>query len=237
LSSSTFSEKAKQFIRSVLTKQPKIAVFDCDGTLWSGDSGMDFFYWEIEQGLISREAADWALERYRLYKAGTVDELSICGDMVTIHRGVSEARIRDAAKSFFAEHFEKRIFAELRELTRLLAAQGCEVWAVSSTNNWVVEAGAERFGIPAGRVLAATVAIEADCASDRLLRVPTDELKATAIREVIARPVDSVFGNSMHDFAMLEIARDPYAVNPNADLESEAVARHWNIYWPDATGR
>ena len=94
------------------------------------------------------------------------------------------------------------------ELTRQLAGQGCELWAVSSTNNWVVEAGAAAFGIPPERVLAATLAVEDGLVTDRLLRVPTDELKQTAIEEVIARPVDAVFGNSMHDFAMLEKARD-----------------------------
>ena len=237
MSSSRFSLKANEFLSAVLARAPKVAVFDCDGTLWSGDSGMDFFYWEIQQGLISTEVADWALGRYAQYKAGEVDELTICGEMVTIHRGIREGVIREAAARFFHQFFENRIFAELQELTRRMAAQGCEVWAVSSTNNWVVEAGAQRFGIPAERVLAATVAIEMESATDRLLRVPTDELKASAIREVIARPVDAVFGNSMHDFAMMEIARDAYAVNPNPDLEQEATHRGWAVYWPEATGK
>jgi phosphoserine phosphatase len=198
---------------------------------------MAFFYWEIEQGLISREVADWALGRYDLYKVGTVDELTICGEMVTIHNGLSLAKVREAAKQFFAEHVQKNIFTDMQELTRRLAEQGCELWAVSSTNNWVVEVGAEKFGIPAERVLAATVAIEAGCASDRLLRVPTDELKASAIREAINRPVDAVFGNSMHDFHMLEIARDAYAVNPNPDLLPKAEERGWTVYWPDSVRR
>jgi hypothetical protein len=89
--------------------------------LWSGDSGMAFFYWEIEQGLISREVADEALRRYDLYKNGTVDELTICGEMVQIHRGVSLANMRDAAKRFFAEHVERNIFSEMLELTHRLA--------------------------------------------------------------------------------------------------------------------
>jgi phosphoserine phosphatase len=97
----------------------------------------------------------------------------------------------------------------------------------------VVEVGAEKFGIPSERVLAATVDIDGDCASDRLLRVPTDELKASAIREHVGRPMDAIFGNSMHDFHMLEIARDAYAVNPNPDLVPEAEKRGWTIYWPD----
>lgn len=234
MSSNDLSSKATEFIESVLSKKPKLAAFDCDGTLWSGDSGMAFFYWEIEQGLISKDVADWAIARYELYNEGTVDELTICGEMVQIHRGVNLANIREAAKRFFDEHVEKNIFAEMKELTRRLAEQGCELWAVSSTNNWVVEVGAERFGIPAERVLAATVAIDGDCASDRLLRVPTDELKATAIQEVIGRPMDAVFGNSLHDLHMLEIARNAYAVNPNANLVPEAEHRGWTVYWPDS---
>ena len=35
---------AEQFISSVLKLQPKLAVFDCDGTLWSGDGGQDFLF-------------------------------------------------------------------------------------------------------------------------------------------------------------------------------------------------
>ena len=60
----TLSSRALQFVDSVLALRPKIAVFDCDGTLWSGDSGADFFYWEIERGLISPEITAWALPRY-----------------------------------------------------------------------------------------------------------------------------------------------------------------------------
>jgi phosphoserine phosphatase len=105
---------------------------------------------------------------------------------------------------------------------------------VSSTNNWVVEVGAQRFGIPADRVLAACIHIDNGYASERLIRVPTDELKAVAIREVIGRPVDAVFGNSIHDLAMLEMAKYPFCVNPNPDLERVANERCWPVYWPAA---
>jgi phosphoserine phosphatase len=50
---------------------------------------------------------------------------------------------------------------------------------------------------------------------------------------VIGKPVDAVFGNSMHDFAMLARARDAYAINPNRDLEAKAAELSWNIYWPE----
>jgi len=233
LSQSSPALTSVQFIQQVLATRPAIAVFDCDGTLWSGDSGAEFFYWELERGFVLPEIERAIRSRYDGYLAGQVDELAICGEMIQINKGVPEAKLRECAREFFDAMFKPRIFPELQELVQQLAAQGCEIWAVSSTNNWVVEAGAAAFGIPAERVLAATLAVEDGLVTDRLLRVPTDGLKQTAIEEVIGKPVDAVFGNSMHDFAMLARARDAYAINPNRDLEAKAAELSWNIYWPE----
>jgi phosphoserine phosphatase len=221
----------------VLATRPAIAVFDCDGTLWAGDSGADFFYWEMEQGFIAPEIVPGIKHRYSEYMAGRVDELAICGEMIQINKGVEDERLRVAAREFFVTVVAPRIFPEMLELTRQLAGQGCELWAVSSTNNWVVEAGAAVFGIPSQRVLAATLAVEDGLVTDRLLRVPTDELKQTAIEEVIARPVDAGFGNSMHDFAMLERAKGAYAIHPNRELEARATELGWTVYWPESSQR
>lgn len=94
---------AREFVERVLATHPAIGVFDCDGTLWSGDSGADFFYWEIERGLIPKAVADAALARYDLYNRGQVDETTMCGEMVQIHAGLSERVIREAAEKFFSE--------------------------------------------------------------------------------------------------------------------------------------
>lgn len=228
----TSSLAAVQFIEQVLAARPAIAVFDCDGTLWSGDAGADFFYWELEQGFLAAEIISAIRDRYNGYLAGRVDELAICGEMIQINQGVPLERLREGAQEFFREAVRPRIFPELQELTRRLAEQGCEIWAVSSTNSWVVEEGAAAFGIPLERVLAATLAVEEGLITSRLLRVPTDELKQTAIEEVIGRPVDAVFGNSIHDFAMMEKARNAYAINPSPELEARAKALGWTVYWP-----
>jgi phosphoserine phosphatase len=89
------------------------------------------------------------------------------------------------------------------------------------------------FGIQPEHIIAACVHCVAGRATDRLLRVPTDEGKAVAVREVIGDTIDAVFGNSVHDAAMLELAAHPFAVNPNPDLEKLATQRRWTIYRPD----
>ena len=98
-----------------------------------------------------------------------------------------------------------------------------------------MEHGARQFGIARQHVLAACVQVEEGLATDRLIRVPTDELKVVAIRERIGKPVDVALGNSVHDQAMLETARYPICVNPNADLEQIARERGWPVYWPAGT--
>ncbi len=227
------SPRAQAFIESVLRLAPRVAAFDCDGTLWAGDAGEQFFYWEIEQGLLPEAVARWARPRYEEYRAGRVSEVEMCGEMVTIHAGIACDVLQHAADQFFAERIAPHIFPEMVELMRRLAQSGCELWAVSSTNEWVIRAAAPRFGIPPERILAACVRTEAGRATDRLVRVPTDELKASAIRELLPRSPDAVFGNSIHDLAMMEMARNAYAISPNPDLEQVARQRGWTVYQPE----
>ena len=109
----------------------------------------------------------------------------MCGEMVTINAGTTMQTLEEAAEEFFPSVVEQRIFPEMLRLTRELNSVGCEVWAVSSTNDWVVREGVKRFGIPGRRVLAASVHIEDGRATDRLIRVPSGPGKATAIQEVL----------------------------------------------------
>src|SRR5262245_21606140 len=74
---------SREFLDFVAALKPRLVVFDCDGTLWSGDAGQDFFYWEIEQKLIPSEVAQWAVPRYAEYREGKVTEEQMCGEMVT----------------------------------------------------------------------------------------------------------------------------------------------------------
>jgi phosphoserine phosphatase len=229
------TSQAANFIDSVLRLSPRIAIFDCDGTLWAGDSGERFMNWEIERKVVPEKVAAWISQRYRDYKAGKVSEEDICGEMVTMNDGVEVARLEREAEEYFAAQFAQAIFPDMRELVSQLHQSGCAVWACSSTNEWVVQAGARYFDIPADRVLAATVACDRGIASGRLLRVPTDDDKAVAIREVIGAAADAVFGNSMHDAAMLAVAAHAFAVNPNEDLQQLARQRGWNVYFPMGT--
>jgi len=54
----------------------------------------------------------------------------MCGEMVTMHQGISEEKLMAAAARFFEQFFVEQIFPEMRELVRRLRENGCAVWAV-----------------------------------------------------------------------------------------------------------
>jgi HAD superfamily phosphoserine phosphatase-like hydrolase len=225
-----------EFLDAVLRLQPGVVAFDCDGTLWAGDAGERFFDWELRQGdIVPGVNAASMRERYAAYKRGEVDETTMCGEMVTMHRGVSESKMMDAAARFFEQLFVVQIFPEMRELVRRLQENGCEVWAVSSSNEWVIRAGMQHFGLPESRILAAKVEVDAGIVTDRLIRVPSGHGKPQALREVVMKEIEAAFGNSRWDAEMLAMAKHAFAVNPNPDLESVAHEHGWQIYFPEGT--
>lgn len=222
------------FRRAVLHPVPRISVFDCDGTLWGPDAGLGFMTWSMEAGLLSRDASHWIDARHRLYRQGVISEEAICGEMVQVYAGLREDELRQAAARYFTAHVEAEIFEEIQALVEELRASGTEIWAVSSTNNWVIEEGVRRFGIGAERVLAAEVRVQDGLITSDLIAVPTDEGKVEALRRAGILAPEAVFGNSIHDAAMLELAARAFPVNPSPVLLEIAGQRNWAVYYPAA---
>lgn len=225
----------QEFIESVLRLSPRTAAFDCDGTLWSGDAGETFFDWEIRRGVVAVEVARTMRARYADYKAGKVSEDLMCSEMVTMHKGLSDAAMMEAASEFLIDSFPGHIFTEMQDLVYRLHGQGCEIWAVSSSNEWVIRAGMKQFGVTEDRILAAKPVLENGVVTDRLVRVPSGPGKAQALREVVGKEVDAAFGNSRWDTEMLAVTKHPFAINPHPDLEATARQRGWSVYFPDGT--
>jgi len=220
------------FVDAVTNLQPRVAAFDCDGTLWFGDSGMKFFYWEIEEGLIPPDVTASIIRRYDDYLAGKVSEEDMCGEMVQIHRGIEEKKIREFAARFVKSSVMPQFFPEMITLVERLSRLGCDVWAVSSTNDWVIEEAVRQIGISAKRVLAVRVEIDNGMATDRLGEITSGPGKAHALKKVLTTPLDVSFGNSIFDLEMLELAGHPFPVNPNQDLQKIAEGRGWRFYQP-----
>jgi phosphoserine phosphatase len=103
---------------------------------------------------------------------------------------------------------------------------------VSSTNNWLIEEAVRVFEIPAERVLAAKVRVKDGVITSQLVDVPTDEGKAISLERVGVRSPDAVFGNSIHDAAMLATAKRAFPVNSTPALLQIAGDKGWPVFYP-----
>ena len=120
-------------------------------------------------------------------------------------------------------------------LVASLSARGTDLWVVSSTNHWVIEEGVKQFRIPPSRVISARASVVGGTITSKLLDVPSGEGKAKSlIAAGVAHP-DVVFGNSIHDAAMLRIAQRAFPVNPTPALVEIAGNEGWPLFYPDGT--
>jgi phosphoserine phosphatase len=220
------------FVERILGIAPALAAFDCDGTLWTIDCGFGFFEWELDKGLVAPDVAAWARGRYEAYLAGTVDEDTICGEMVTMHRGLAAATLEAAAADYFRGHVVQHAFSDMLRLVDRLLERNVQVWLVSASNEWVIRAAAAWLGLPPGRVLATTARTVEGVVTDRLVRVPSGPGKRHALETVVGRAPDVAFGNSRWDAEMLGYARQGFAVNPTPELERLAAENGWSIHQP-----
>jgi HAD superfamily hydrolase (TIGR01490 family) len=228
----------KQFVDMVLSLAARVAAFDCDGTLWSRDAGEGFLDWEIRTELVSAEVGCAMRARYAEYKLGRVSEDEMSSEMVTMHEGMSENTMMQAAEEFMSRAFQGKVFEEVLDLIQQLRGQGCDIWVVSSSNEWVIRAGIKQFGVAENRILATKAEVQNGIVTDRLVRLPSGPGKPRALREFLdGKALDAAFGNSRWDTEMLAIAGHSFAINPTPELEITARERGWMIYFPDATGR
>jgi phosphoserine phosphatase len=226
-----------EFLESVLRLKPPVAAFDCDGTLWSGDAGEGFFSWSMKQGMVSREVERWVSARHADYRRGKVAEEVMCGEMVTMYRGLREEAVQQATDEYFELGIAPGIFPEMCDLVKRLREAGTDVWAVSSSSQWIIRSGMRHFGIPENRILAAEAVVENGVVADRLIRVPSGPGKSDALCAVLGSAPDCTFGNSQWDREMLAMSKNPFAINPSPQLKEIALASGWRMYQPETNHR
>lgn len=207
------------------------AVFDADGTLWSGDIGEGFHEALVAEGVLAPETlAEYA----RLL---SVDYAEAYAYGTRCLAGLDAAWLRERAGAYFLSHYARRVFPEMRALLSALAGAGVTPWVASASYRRLVEAGARHLGIPAERVFAMTLREANGRTTDELERpLVTREGKAQLLAARFSPLPALVAGNSANDLPMLRLAqkaalvvngedgRDP---KTGDDLMEEARARGW----------
>jgi phosphoserine phosphatase len=124
---------------------------------------------------------------------------------------------------------------QMVELLKGLRGAGYDVWMVSASNGWIIEASAGFVGCDAAHTLGIRVETAGGVLTDKVVSPVTCNMgKVDAIVKRLGRKPDLAFGDSMGDFEMLESARLPLVVGrhdkPNAELPKVAREKGWAFH-------
>ncbi len=213
----------------------KLACFDADGTLWSEDLGEALFRWLVAGGLLPifgpspDPFAIWEQYEARVAK----NRAEGYAWAVQCMAGVREADLRQWCRqlAFAWPNYRPQMVG----LVKGLQGAGYEVWLVSASNAWVIEAGAELVGVTPSQVLGMRVELAGERLTQRMLEPLTcNQGKVDAIRQRLNRLPDLAVGDSLGDLEMLECAKLALVVGradkPSAELPKVAASRQWPVH-------
>ncbi len=184
-----------------------IAAFDADGTLWDLDLGEDFFQWQIQHcaGQFKFPIPEDPWVHYRNMKASG-DPRPAYLWLAQINQGLPIETIQAWAEQAVQSQEPLAIFPDQRKLIEWLQQKGVEIFVITASVKWAVEAGAARLGIPADHVLGVATTIENGLITTQQAGTITyREGKIQALLEKTKglKPFLSC-GNTMGDIALLE---------------------------------
>ncbi len=236
----TWNKENQQIIKDFLknNQEKGIAVFDADKTLWGDDLGEAFFRWLIkEQKLLNM---DYTQDIYAEYENKLVIDRGVgYAWIVELMAGLKEEDIKRWATDFFKQDFVKKIYLPQKNLISSLQNKGIDVWIVSASNRWVVEAGVAWLNVKPNRVIGIALDVNKGVLTDSLKQpVAYKEGKVLALRQHTHSPILLASGDSVGDQQLLEQASKialliTHDYNQNDTMTALAVKNNWTIqYFP-----
>ena len=214
---------------------PKLACFDADGTLWNEDLGEALFRWlAAGRALPALGPKPDPFEVWNEYESRVArNRAEGYGWAVQCMAGLPVSEVeRWCGQLAYAWPTYRPAMVEL---IKGLRGAGYDVWLVSASNAWVIEASAPFVGAEREHVLGMRVEVEAGVLTDRLVRPLTcNQGKVDAIVQRLGRTPDLAVGDSLGDLEMLASAKAGLVVGrldkPHAELPKLAPSRGWPVH-------
>ncbi len=215
----------------------KLALFDLDNTLLTGDSDFEWAQFLIDQGVIDREVYEAKNQHfYDQYKAGTLD----IHEFLDFQLKPLSRHARKVLDEWHREFMRSRVRGMMgkpaQDLVDLHRSAGDLCVIITATNSFVTAPIARAFGV---EHLIATEPEQKDGEfTGRVAGVPSfREGKITRLEAWMAERnlgwgsfSDTTFySDSLNDLPLLGMVKDPVAVDPDATLRAHAEAHQWRI--------
>ena len=213
----------------------RLALFDLDNTLLSGDSDFEWAQFLIEKGVLDREVYEARnMQFFEAYKAGILN----IHEFLDFQLRPLSRHPRKQLDQWHAEFMEQKIQPLISQKARDLVdshAEDARV-IVTATNSFVTWPIAREFGV---ENLVATEPEEVDGEfTGRVTGTPAfREGKVQRVKEWLDEHglkwemFDETwfYSDSLNDLPLLEIVSHPIAVDPDETLKEHALAEDWPL--------
>jgi HAD superfamily hydrolase (TIGR01490 family) len=216
---------------------PRLALFDLDHTLLTGDSDVLWCEFLMDQRVLDRaEFKPRNDDMARRYGEGSVSVADFCDFYVSTLAGRTLAQWRPWCERFLREIVAPRIPASARELVESHRARGDRLVMTTATNRVLTELTAQHLRID--DLLATEVEVVDGCCTGRTRGVLNmREGKVTRLRSWLGEqglPADALndavfYSDSSNDLPLLQAAGEPIVVDPDARLRQHALTAGWPV--------
>lgn len=220
-------------------KKSILALFDLDHTLLDVDSDYLWGEYIVKHGLVDEAQYRTANQRfYEQYIEGTLDATEYNEFVAQFLTTLPLDRLHILREDYIKYEIEPHMRPKAVKAIREHLAQGHEVVIISATNDFVVSAIAERFGIDAVNVLATPLEVKDNRYTGKLNDKPNfKEGKLYHLNKWLAKQADNgivyektyAYSDSKNDLPLLEWADVPVCVTPDETLHAHALAHHWAV--------
>ena len=214
----------------------KLTLFDLDHTLLSGDSDALWCDFLIDEGVLERSTfAARNADMEMRYKAGTVGLEEFANFYVGTLAGRSPKDWEPLRQRFLATVVVPRIPRSALDLVNRHLDAGDLVVLTTATNRFLTELTAAHLGI--AHLLATDPQLESGVFTGRTTGILNmREGKVTRLQAWLTasgqqlRDMDSTaYSDSINDLPLLQAVNHAVAVDPDALLREQAVARGWRV--------
>jgi len=214
----------------------KLTLFDLDHTLLSGDSDALWCDFLIDEGMLERSTfAARNADMEMRYKAGTVGLEEFANFYLGTLAGRSPEDWEPLRQRFLATVVMPRVPRSALDLVNRHLNAGDLVVLTTATNRFLTELTAVHLGI--AHLLATDPQLESGVFTGRATGILNmREGKVTRLQAWLTasgqqlRDMDSTaYSDSINDLPLLQAVNHAVAVDPDALLREQAVARGWRV--------
>lgn len=205
------NSRIEGFLNSTLIiKERKVAVFDCDGTLFGQAP-----HYLADEALYSYAKTHYEGKKDKTSKEkmkiidkllhGNNTGIDYVKERIAFLSGMTTEEVQRMGENCFHKKYQGKFYPQMRTLLADLRDYGFEIWVVSASPELLYQQFVhEALGIPVDRILGVRSVVRNDTVTSQLVfPVPQDEGKAEVIQTFIKAKPLFAGGNSRGDMEMM----------------------------------